>query len=172
MTATPTSSLFRVVATAAAIIAVQLFATPAAGQEGNPHMATVDVIRRVDLVQQRLAGFEARHRSAPGRFLTSADVARKNATVTSDIFRGVSGLRVELEQSGASRVIKMRGGSDGTCKPSLFVDGRYMPVSVDELDTLMQPRDVAGIEVYFEGNVPADFNRGTNDCGGILIWTK
>jgi hypothetical protein len=36
----------------------------------------------------------------------------------------------------------------------------------------VRPADIAGIEVYAAGQVPAQFQPGLTGCGSIVFWTK
>jgi hypothetical protein len=45
-------------------------------------------------------------------------------------------------------------------------------LTADDIDGWVAPDEVAGIEVYMQGTVPAQFQPGLSDCGSIVIWTK
>ena len=41
-----------------------------------------------------------------------------------------------------------------------------------DLDAVVRPGDVRGIEYYRSGStVPAQFGGGNNSCGTLLVWT-
>ncbi len=139
--------------------------------------AVLDTIRvtATRVSDRHLSGFKERSRGGVGRILTAADIARRNPLVMSDLLRMVSGVR--LDQNGTdSTSITMRGGTErfgNSCVPGIFVDGMLMSgISADEIDGLVRTKDVAGIEIYSEATVPAQYQRPLSGCGSILIWTK
>lgn len=116
-------------------------------------------------------GFDRRRRTSLGNFFTEADLARRGAIVTSDIFRSMPGAR--FEGSGFNRQIMLRGAFGDDCPPSLFVDGVYLfEPSADELDVFVRPNMIGGIEVYTGANAPPQFQRSSTLCGAIVVWTK
>jgi hypothetical protein len=44
-------------------------------------------------------------------------------------------------------------------------------VYTDEVDLLMSPKDISGIEIY-DDQVPLQFARALSGCGAVVIWTK
>jgi hypothetical protein len=122
-------------------------------------------------------GFEERRRSGIGRFLTQEDVIRRHPLVTSDLFHTVAGLQVE--QMSQKRVL-MNGMFGDRCFPAIYIDGMYMSdLSADDIDGMVRPDEVAGIEVYTRARAPAQFSRGLagighvgDQCGSIVIWTR
>jgi hypothetical protein len=85
------------------------------------------------------------------------------------------------------RRISLRG-----CRPSVFLDGQFIrDLSADDIDSFVQPDEVAGIEVYAGDLTPPQFRAlnadlppallsgpsgvtpvGASYCGSIVIWTK
>jgi hypothetical protein len=65
-----------------------------------------------------------------------------------------------------------RAGKLPRCTPRIYIDGHYMPISAFEVDGMVRPNEVAGIEVYMPGTVPAEFTEAFDACGAIVIWTK
>ena len=119
------------------------------------------------------SGFLERRRSGVGRFLTQEDIRLRHPIVTSDIFRTVSGIRVQYDADRFDLRILMRGAVDEWCAPVIYIDGRQMlALSADEIDTWMRPKDIVGIEVYAGAGLPAQFEQGMSACGSIVIWTR
>lgn len=122
-------------------------------------------------------GFEERRLTGNGKFLTQEDVIRRHPLVTSDLFHTVAGLQVE--QASEKRVL-MNGMFGDRCFPAVYIDGLYMSdLSADDIDGIVRPDEVAGIEVYTGAFVPAQFTRGLagigrvgEPCGSIVIWTR
>lgn len=120
-----------------------------------------------------LMEFTARRRSSgAGRFLTAADIARRAPVVTSDIFRAIPGIVVEMGPDGEPRVM-MRGAFAERCAPSMFVNGRLLiGLTIGDIETMTQPKDLIGIEVYASMNAPPQFAPALDGCGSIVFWTR
>jgi hypothetical protein len=119
--------------------------------------------------------FLRRARSGAGRYLTPADIARRRPIVTTDLFRNLSGLR--LEGYGQSARLSMRGGmsafgggGDDRCAPHVYLNGVHFEAGPDDLDTWITPRRIKGIEVYPDATVPVQFRPPMQTCGSIVIW--
>lgn len=134
-------------------------------------------------LNQRAVEFETRRRQGVGYFLTPVDVARSHPIETSDLFRVIPGFEIQYDGSSPERVIVSRRthhfGNNGRCSPAIWINGVYFPrFSAEEIDGLVRPEELVGIEVYSEASVPPQYRPlGTraNDqgsCGSILIWTK
>src|SRR5207302_10169523 len=112
-----------------------------------------------DLLQRRDAGV--------GRCVTADDIARQNPFFASDAFRRVPGLLVERDAVGDTR-IWMRGAF-GMCEPVVHINGMYIgELAAAEIDTWVNPKEIAGIEIYSETSIPAQFRRPFRECGVIL----
>jgi hypothetical protein len=132
--------------------------------------AVLDTVRVTAnrLSDRNLAEFmERRRASGTGRFLTAADVARRNPFFASDVFRSIPGVYMDT-------TIRMRSAF-GECSPALYVDGWPIPamteLTPDELNNWVRPERIQAIEVYLD-QVPAQFQRGQAGCGSIVIWMK
>jgi len=151
------------------------------GTEAMPSMrlalstlkAVLDTVRvsAARLADRHHSDFEARRRSSgTGRFITPADIARRNPLLLSDLLRTTPGVRVVYDVVRFTTSIMMRGPF-GECSPALFVDGMYVRLTdIDDIDLWLKPDQVAGIEVYIEP--PPQFQRGLSGCGSIVIWSK
>ncbi|HEX6944200.1 MAG TPA: carboxypeptidase regulatory-like domain-containing protein [Gemmatimonadaceae bacterium] len=126
-------------------------------------------------------GFEERRRASNGKFITQEDVIRRHPLVTSDMFYRVAGLQVEQASNPIDgKRIYMRGLFSDRCFPAIYIDGMYMSdLSANDIDGMVRPDEVAGIEVYSGAWVPAQFTRGLagvghvgEACGSIVIWTR
>lgn len=118
-----------------------------------------------------LIAFQNRRRSGVGRYLTSEDVARRQPIVTSDLFRAMTGVRMEVEE--LERYLLVRGNVGEWCSPAIYLNGQHLRgITADEMDTWVYPKEIAGIEVYAGLGVPAQYQPGRTGCGSILIWTK
>jgi len=114
----------------------------------------------------RLRGFEQRRRTNSfGSYVDRAAIERQRVQYISEVLRPIRGMTVQ----GSRRIgntVRIRG-----CSPLVWVDGVRLPGA--ELDEVVQPSDVAAIEIYaaFAG-IPAQFFDRTATCGTILVWTR
>jgi hypothetical protein len=140
--------------------------------------AVLDTVK-VTARNRRPTGFQERHRSAEGRYITAEDIARRHPTVVSDLFRMMPGVHLEHDLNGVDIRIRMPGAF-GPCAPTVFLDGLSLGdrLTTNEIDTWVRPNDITGIEIYSEAATPAEFHQGMNGrndalaCGTLLIWTK
>ena len=134
----------------------------------------LDTIRAVARPRARLAmaGFqERRGTSGAGRFYTEDDIERRRVHTTSQLLDFTPGLSVERGVEGGDAMLTMRGGW-GRCVPAVYLNGmRLENLSADDIDTLMRPEEIAGVEVYTDV-VPPQFQAGMSGCGSIVFWTK
>ena len=164
-------------------IAVDVVRDGAPVRTALPTMKSVlDTVRvTASRLTRESRGFEERRRSGFGRYLTQEDVLRRQPLVVSDLFHRVAGLRVERASNpiDGSRIL-MRGVFSDRCSPAIYIDGFYMSdLSANDIDAMVRPDEVAGIEVYAGTSVPAQFTRGMAGigrvgelCGSIVIWTQ
>ncbi len=119
------------------------------------------------------AGFQRRRRSGVGRYLTAGDIARRQPVVTSDLFRNLPGVRLEIGAAGVEKQLLVRGSLLEWCSPAIYLDGLNISgVTADDIDVWVHPREVAGIEVYAALGAPPEYQASGTGCGTILIWTK
>lgn len=145
------------------------------------------------LVNLNLVGFHERRKSGLGRFVTPADIARRQPITTSELFRAIPGVYIEIVKDadtlsffsdrseaatdtlGIRRDMKivMRGTFSERCIPAVYVNGTLaFDLAAADLDALMRPTDIAGIEIYSATQTPAQFQPGMTRCGSIVFWTK
>jgi outer membrane receptor for ferrienterochelin and colicin len=120
-------------------------------------------------LQKDYTGFAERaRRGGFGRFITEEEMTRRSAFNVTDVLRTMPGLQVVPNGLGAS--VLGRGG----CTPDLFVDGTRVLDGTAQIDQLVRPQDVGGIEVYNGGTgaPPQLTGAGGSACGVVAIWTK
>lgn len=128
-----------------------------------------------------LVGFNDRQKRGVGRFITRADIARRNPRELNDVFRAVPGVR--LVPAGPGRLdITLRGGgmrrgaSRQYCYPAVFIDGVRTPAGghyPTYLNETIPPGDVEGIEIYLgPSEVPPIFGGIGSGCGAVVVWTR
>lgn len=139
--------------------------------------------------QRERAGFAARQRSTAGRFFTASDIARLRPQTASKLFMNMPGVRIGFATDtlatlatpyvpvdmmrDVDRRVLMRGILQQWCAPAMFVDGVFLPeLNADDLDALLEPEQLAGVEVYTRATAPPQFVRPLNECGAVVIWQK
>jgi hypothetical protein len=118
-------------------------------------------------------GFLSRQKSGMGNYLTAAEIERRNPTQLSDVLRTMPGLTVR-QQGFQSVIVSTRaGGLTNQGCVNYFVDGLPFQSIAGDANDFVNPREVAGIEVYQASMAPAQFmsNNGQS-CTTIVIWTK
>ena len=149
-----------------------------------PAMATLDTVNvAADAVSRspRLAGFEHRRQQyIGGVFITRAQIERRHAIATSQLFSNILGARV-IDSAGVKLVASTRGykavlgpkADIAPCVMAIGVDGQLKEwgFPVDEIP----PNDIYGIEIYNgAATMPREFAslRPDGYCGLVMIWTR
>lgn len=115
-------------------------------------------------------GFEERKRGGSGKFFTASDVERLHPQELTDLLRHAPSLDLSTDNSHNVK-IRMRG-DQGPCTPALFLDGKQLVNwELADLNSLVQPDEIGGMEVYTPSMTPAEF-RTKQGCGTILVWTR
>jgi hypothetical protein len=53
------------------------------------------------------------------------------------------------------------------------VDGApWQQIEPGDLDTFVQPNEVAAVEVYNGASIPAQFMTPGQSCAAVVVWTK
>ncbi|HEY9514521.1 MAG TPA: carboxypeptidase regulatory-like domain-containing protein [Gemmatimonadaceae bacterium] len=121
-----------------------------------------------------IPGFDERSKRAFGTFITSDDIEKRGSIRMTDLFRTIPGVQVVWNGSGYT-VQMTRGSSAGYCPVQYYIDGApFLASPDDDMDMMVQPTEIAGIEVYKgAGDTPMQFQgAGGASCGTIVIWTK
>ena len=160
----PTVKTLQHAVAAESVIEIRLAAVPEV-------LPTVEVRRRAEASDARLAGYNARREKRVGHFVTREQIERHDSPRFADVLRGVPGLVVRpLRGSGGGRTVSIRGN----CSPLVFFDGFPAASGAMDLD-MIDLSTVEGIEVYSGlATVPAEFLsvQGTERCGVIAIWSR
>lgn len=105
-----------------------------------------------------------------GHFLDGEDIDKRIAFHITDLLRGMPG--VHVTGSGRSYAVRLRsvtGMAGGRCIPTVYLDG--MPISANDLNDLVSPSDLTGVEVYPGISAsPGEFPP-RQACGVIVLWT-
>jgi len=169
---------FNIVAKAAARFAITLV-------PDGTRLPEVHVIGERNLFpsnEPRFSEFERRRQSGTGRYIDARQISARSNPPVSELLRDIGGVTLyPVSTTAGTRFyrVQMRGavGLTGVCtSPELYLDGVQVELpsgDADALDHLVQPREIAGIEVYLgASSIPVQFNAGDAGCGAIVIWTK
>jgi hypothetical protein len=146
-----------------------------------------------------LAGFEermlARKKAAgSGYFLTEQEIAAKSPTRTTQVVETTPSITVRRVRSGDNYAIYGRAPTGGDCLATVWLDGIQvagagqpmvdrrtrrvvMGPALSELDSYVDPTDLAGVEIYPRGIMaPAQFvppgDPNATRCAIVAFWTK
>ena len=115
-------------------------------------------------------GFEDRKKGGAGRFFTTKDVERLHPAEISDLLRQAPTLDLSTDNEHNVK-IRMRGDA-APCTPAIFLDGKQLVYwTLADLNSLVQPDELVGMEVYTPSMTPAEF-RTKVGCGTIVVWTR
>ncbi len=119
----------------------------------------------------RQIGFYHRRRFEAGTFLTQADIAKENPTLTSDLFRRIPGFRIFTDGSIASaRGIPSISRGFSMCEVDYYIDGLH--VMAPDVDVVI-PTSISAMEIYRgAASIPPFFRSNNPKCGVVAIWTR
>lgn len=158
-------------------LAIEVSLRPAVQQLAGVAVTAAEVPARPT---GRLADFERRRDLGKGRYILRDEIERRGNTRTSDLFRGMTGLRV-VDSASSRLIISSRSAQASLVSRSANSDC-VVPIAVDgvlkegsfQLD-LLSPADIHGIEVYTGiGSIPPEFSSMQRNawCGLIIVWTR
>jgi hypothetical protein len=121
---------------------------------------------KVLATKPRYAEFERNMRTNPmGKFMTMGEIQRRNAATTGELLR-VFGWTVA------------RKGMRTNARPKSTVSRKCMNANVviDGMDGMsvddVQPKAIAGLEVYSDASVAPARYGGNAECGLVVIWLR
>ena len=133
-------------------------------------LQTVEVRRRDEPFDSRLAGFNARRARKVGHFVTREKLDQMSSARFVDALRDVPGVQLRPIRGGGT-TLALRGSR---CPPLVFIDGFPTDAGVMDLD-MIDLSGVEGVEIYSGvATVPPEFMgaRGNHGCGVIAIWSR
>lgn len=103
-----------------------------------------------------------------GRYLTRADLEKRQAATVPDALRMVPGVRIECRTAQVCYVRLARAPRG--CNPAFFMDG----IPSDPAIAYLTPvHEVEGIEVYSgPADTPPELESAKARCGVVVIWTR
>lgn len=148
-------------------------------------LETQVVTVRSPFVRLDLGGFYQRMREVErgarvGYFVTPEDLALRNPQNVTDAVEQFPSIRLRPIKGGFPLARKFRIEDDSGCPLTVYLDRvRIQPTMVglkpkdEEINTLVQPHAVAGIELYPRAvGAPPEFPPVGHQCGVVVIWTK
>jgi hypothetical protein len=136
------------------------------------YLDTVKVVGQRVYESPMYREFLERKRRGFGTFLDE-DYLEKRRSVffVSDWLRMVPGVRVSATGGFGGSVVIRNGASHGYCAPNVIVDGMASLGGATNLEGLVNPQDIRGIEIYTHvASMPSQF-QVNGACGAIVIWT-
>jgi hypothetical protein len=128
------------------------------------------VIRGRENLRGNEAAFYARRATGRGRFLTAAEIDRRQLWTMRDIMRTIPGARTQTMRG--RQVTLLRGAS---VPPVVFLDGVRMAAGEADLN-MLDPRSFLGVEIYSgPATTPPEFaasDPSGRNGGVILVWTR
>jgi hypothetical protein len=152
--------------------------TKAKGEDSVPHY-----------ISPALRGFEERRKAGFGRFVTEADLRKRDNSRLSEVIRALVPGAAMVPGPGSAVLLTghRAGGSGGRamqpgrCYVTVYVDGAMIysltqgpPATNPPPDfSAMMADTYAGIEFYAGGaSVPVQYNKTDAGCGTLLLWTR
>jgi hypothetical protein len=136
-----------------------------------PELSPVEVVSRRDEGLQKVGFLDRKRNSAGGYFLGPDQLEKRNPTKFTDILRTTPGIRVS-ETNGQATISSTRSSQGGGCV-TMYVDGSpWQQLEAGDLDSFVQPDEVAAIEVYNGAAVPPQFQTPGQSCASVVVWTK
>ena len=127
------------------------------------------ITARRDVVLEK-SGFNARKRIRNGHFFTREDIDRRKPNKISEMLQNLSGVTVSYQRGGV--VITGRSGTMSTCS-RVFVDGfEWRDIRPGDLDNILNPDDLIGLEVYQPYETPASFKGFDRGCVTLVAWRQ
>jgi hypothetical protein len=137
-----------------------------------PELPPVEVVSRRDEGLQKVGYVQRKRTSAGGYFLTPEQIESRKATQFTDLMRTVPGIQVS-GQNGQAMLTSTRSAAGGGGCVTVFVDGaQWQQITPGDLDSFVQPTEVAAVEVYNGASIPPQFTTAGQSCSAIVVWTK
>jgi len=128
-----------------------------------------------------LGGYYDRKEKGFGWHIDRERIERFANSRISTVLRGVPGLTVPTDRYGDREPVLggwrslHRGIPGSPCFPRVYVDGMLLSPGggvPSNIDRVVSPEEVEGIEVFISPWVPAGFGGNTVECGVIAVWRR
>ncbi len=136
-----------------------------------PQLSPVEVVSRREEGLQKVGFLDRKRTSAGGYFITPEQLEQRKAIKFSDVLRTTPGIRV-TESNGQAMISSTRSAQGNGCV-TVYVDGApWQQLDPGDLDTFVQPNEVAAVEVYNGASIPPQFTTPGQSCAAVVVWTK
>ncbi|MFL5582188.1 MAG: carboxypeptidase regulatory-like domain-containing protein, partial [Gemmatimonadaceae bacterium] len=116
-------------------------------------------------------GFESRRSGGMGHYIGPDEIAQLRPNRATDVLRTMPGVVLTPDRRGNQMLTSTRDGGRGCME--VYLDGSPTMDGGIDIDNQIPAADLAAVEVYTPGNVPAEFTRvGRGTCGAVVVWTK
>ena len=123
-----------------------------------------------------LADFERRRAQGRGRYLTAADLDKKqNRSLVAVLANAFGGLMSTPDPARPGHNILMTRSTkprltnvDVHCGIDIYLDNSQY---LDDLEAL-HPSDLAGVEYYPIESAPGEYRKLTDNCGVLVLWSR
>jgi hypothetical protein len=141
---------------------------------GTPALEPVKVAG--DPSTSYLADFERRRAQGRGRYLTAADLDKKqNRSLVAVLANAFGGLMSTPDPARPGHNILMTRSTkprltnvDVHCGIDVYLDNSQY---LDDLEAL-HPSDLAGVEYYPIESAPGEYRKLTDNCGVLVLWSR
>ena len=122
------------------------------------------------------SGFTRRKLAGGGHFFTREDIDQRKPNYITDMVKNLPGIDVSHERggtviSGRRAATSIYSGNRSCTR--VYVDGSdWGSLQAGDLDMIVNPDDVIGLEVYQPGDVPNRFRNLRGDCLTLVVWTQ
>lgn len=136
-----------------------------------PQLSPVEVMSRREEGLQKVGFLSRKRTSAGGYFISPEQLEQRKALRFSDVLRATPGIRV-MESNGRAMITSTRSAQGNGCV-TVYVDGApWQQLDPGDLDTFVQPNEVAAVEVYNGSSIPPQFMTPGQSCAAVVVWTK
>jgi len=142
-----------------------------------PQTVSLDTVRVVAgrNVDAAVLNFERRWTAGLGTFMDGNTVRNRSTVFVTDALRSINGMRV-VPVGGYGQRLVARGSDGRECLVHIYIDGaRMSPMQLSGaaeafLDDFVNGSDVAALEVYVRGRIPAQY-LNIDSCAVVAVWT-
>lgn len=119
----------------------------------------------------QMVGYTDRKRMGNGVYLDGSKL-HKDASTFTQMLRGVPGIRIVPAGDGMHYSIVPTRGQSGCV--NIYLDGTFwQQMQPGDIDSFVQPSEVAALEIYAGNTAPAEFiPPGRDGCATIVAWTS
>ena len=125
---------------------------------------------QADWMPPRMKDVMIRRRQGIGRYLEERDLARAGSQGFIDVVRfRFAGLSVSYDDTNNWRPVLVSRGTAKPCAVPIYLDDIYVPPGDADI---VRTWDLALVEFYSAGQVPARYLTRGFGCGVLLLWSK